>query len=446
MELHTVTTTYQGNVEESKRKTVEFTPDSGVEMPVVNLYPQITYQTFEGFGGAFTEAAGYAYSQMSAQKREEIVNSYFGPDGLGYRFARISVDSCDFALGHYEADSDPDDVKFEKFSLVRDEQYVQPLLRAAETAAGEKLGVMLSPWSPPAYMKTTGQRNGGGKLKPEYADRWAEYLCRYIEEYRKRGFDVRMLTIQNEPKAAQTWDSCEYTAEEEKAFLRDHLYPAMQSHGLTDIEVCIWDHNKERCFERAEAIIDKTTDPMVAGVCFHWYSGDHFDTLRLVRERYPDKKLVFSEGCVEYSRFHAENQLQNAQMYAHDILGNLNAGMNCSLDWNILLDEKGGPNHVQNYCDAPMMCDLQNDTVEKKLSFTYIGHFSKWIRPGAQRIACSTYTDRLEVTAFRNPDGALALVMLNRTEEAFPVSLRLQGQTAQTEVPANSIVSGIIRL
>lgn len=235
-----------------------------------------------------------------------------------------------------------------------------------------------------------------------------------------------------------------YTAEEEKEFLRDFLYPSLVKNGLQDIEVHIWDHNKERMFERACTIIDKETDQMVNGVAFHWYTGEHFDAIQLVHEKFPDKKLIFTEGCVEYSRFSLAGQLENAQMYAYDIIGNLNAGMTAFMDWNLILNKEGGPNHVNNFCDAPIMCDTEQDIVQEKLSFTYIGHFSRYIEPGAKRIASTKYTDKLHLVSMKNPNGSIVVVLLNRSNEEVPVALRMEGQVVEFLVPASSIVTGFI--
>jgi glucosylceramidase len=444
MELTLTSTAYlQGKVKKTQH-TAAFKADPGVENHAVSLYPGVQYQEIMGFGGAVTEAAGYVFSRMSREKQQEILDAYFGPDGNQYTMARVSIDSCDFALGNYSAVTDPKDEAFATFTLKRDEQYVLPLLHRAQEAAKTKLNLMLSPWSPPAFMKSNGQKNGGGYLLPEYYGQWADYICRYIKEYQARGYNVTMITVQNEPKAVQTWDSCIYTAEEEKAFLRDFLYPALEKNSLADVGIYIWDHNKERVYERARDIIDEKTVKMVKGVAFHWYSGEHFEAVRLVSEQFPDKKLVFSEGCVEYSRFGADDQLSHARMYAHDIIGNLKAGMHGYLDWNILLNEKGGPNHVGNFCEAPLMCDPEKNTVERKLSFEYIGHFSRFIKPGAIRIASSAYTDKLDTVSFINPDGTLVSVYLNKTGRALPVVIRLNGQVASFTLAANAIATGVI--
>lgn len=439
-----ITTSYENNqklanVQDLKMKMEE----KGVENQVVNLYPEIEYQTLLGFGGALTEAAGYAFSKLSKENQEKVIERYFGENGNSYCMVRTHIDSCDFSLGVYSAMNDPEDIEMKSFTLDRDEEYILPLLRAAKKKSAEPLDLMLSPWSPPAFMKTNGEKIHGGKLKAEYREFWAEYICRYIKEYENKGFKVNRVTIQNEPAAVQSWDSCIYTAEEEKEFLRDYLYPALEKNHLSHVKINIWDHNKERMYERATTIIDQNTDKMVDGVAFHWYSGDHFEAINITHEAYPNKELIFTEGCVEYSRF-GTNQLQNAQMYAHDIIGNLNGGMTGFIDWNILLDEKGGPNHVGNFCDAPIMINTEQNTFEVKLSCDYIGHFSRYIKKGAKRIAFSKYTSDLEMTAFKNKDDSIVLVMLNRTDRDLPVVIRMDGKLIEFSVAKNSIATALL--
>lgn len=443
MKLTYYTTTYENNQKETTKKEYTFADDGGQEDEVINLYPQMQYQMIEGFGGAVTDSAGYIYSLMGEAEKEQMLREYFGAEEMKYNLVRIPIDSCDFSLAHYEADSEEADEKLEHFSFERVEKYILPMLRDAEKMYGKKLNIMLTPWSPPVYMKTNGDRNHGGKLKEEYRRRWAEYICRYIEEYQKRGFEIRRMSLQNEPKAVQTWDSCIFTAEEEKVFLRDYMWPALKAHHLEHIEIYLWDHNKERAYEWAETIIDEETTDMIAGVAFHWYSGDHFEALRMIRERFPDKKLLLSEACIEYSKFAADDYLNNAQKYAHDMIGNLNEGMNTFVDWNLVLDEKGGPNHVGNYCDAPYLFD----TAKKELHATniqgYLWHFSHFIEEGAVRIGMSRYTDKLEVTAFQK-DERIVFVVLNRTKEDLPAYVRLGDECVKIEAKALSIASGVI--
>jgi glucosylceramidase len=439
-------TTYENGKAETWTEEIQSVMDEGQEREAVNLFPDFTYQTLEGFGGTLTEAAAYTWHQMGEKVRMEFLEACYGKDGLGYTQARMAIDSCDACLGNYSAMDQEGDEELKSFSIKRDEKYILPFLRAAEKVKGESLSVMLSPWSPPPFMKTNGEKNHGGKLLEKYYGLWADYLCRFVEEYRKNDVSVKRLSVQNEPDATQIWDSCRYDAEEEKRFLKDFLYPAMKRRGLTEVELFIWDHNKERALERTLAVIDEETRSMVKGVAFHWYSGDHFEALDMIRERLPEKKLLFSEGCVEYSRFSSADQLSNARMYGHDIAGDLNHGACAFIDWNILLNSQGGPNHVNNFCDAPMMYDVVTGRLVKKLSYTYIGHFSRYLLPGSVRIGMSRYTDEIDVTAFKRPDHKLAAVLMNRTERDMPVYLRLQGQLVKLTVPGDGIGTALLEL
>lgn len=418
--------------------------DEGVEKQVVNLYPEQEFQTIEGFGGAVTDASGYVYSLMDDGQRREVIETYFSPERMRYGLVRVHMDSCDFSTGMYEAMSDPTDRELKSFSFARTEQYILPMLSDAQQAAGKPLELMLSAWSPPAFMKTNGQRTGGGKLKPEYRDFWADYICRYIEEFRKRGFHVRRISVQNEPKAVQTWDSCVFTAQEEREFLRDHLRPALRTHGMGDTEVFIWDHNKERLYERVRDVMDESVRGLVDGAAFHWYSGEHFETLDLVRRQYPELKLIASESCIEYLFHDREKQFDSAAMLVHELMGDLNHGICAFYDWNLLLDENGGPNHVGNWCHAPFLYDTQAKKLRPQLLQRYFNHFSHYIAPGAVRIGLSRYTDALEAAAFRNPDGGVAVVLFNRGGRPLPVNLRLEGRMAQLTLPAETVASVLI--
>lgn len=443
MKLKYITTTYENNVKKTVERIREFVDDGGRENQLINLYPHVKYQTLEGFGGAITDSAGYIFSLMNDGQKREMLEKYFGRDGLRYRLVRIPIDSCDFSLEHFEADPEEADQTFENFSFERVERYILPLLDAATEIYGDDLEIMLSPWSPPAYMKTNGERNNGGSLKPEYNKRWAEYICRYIEEYRRRGYKVTRLTMQNEPKAVQPWDSCVYTAKEQRIFLKDYMYPALKAHHLEDIGIYIWDHNKERALEWAETIIDADTDSLVKGIAFHWYSGDHFEVLDMIRERFPDKELLLSEACIEYRHFAPDDYIHNAQKYAHEIIGNFNHGMRTFIDWNILLNEEGGPNHVGNYCDAPFLYDTGKGRLMEGNIYGHIWHFGHFIEPGAARIGFSRYTDKLEVTAFQNRSN-IVFVLLNRTGEKLDAYIRLHDQCVRVEAEPDSISTGII--
>lgn len=411
---------------------------------MLKIYPELEEQEIEGFGGAFTEAAAETFAELTEGAKKEFLEGYFGESGLRYVLGRIHMNSCDFALGNYTYVEEGDE-DLHSFDISHDRARIIPLVKQAmECSKTEDFGILVSPWSPPAYMKTNGEMNHGGKLLDKYRKLWADYYVRFLLELKKEGLPVKYLTVQNEPEAVQTWDSCIYTAQEEGAFAADYLAPALKEAGLEDIQIFIWDHNKENMYDRAKGSFSVPgCREAVSGVAMHWYTGDHFDGIRAVKKAYPEKKIFFTEGCVEYSRFADSGEVQKAEMYAHDILGNLKAGMEAYFDWNLLLNAQGGPNHVGNFCAAPMMA-VEKGGIEKRLSYYYIGHFSRYIRPGAKRILASCFTEDLETAAFLNGDGSRVAVLLNRTEKAIPVCLTENDGAVYLEINAHSICTVIL--
>ena len=444
MRLELFTTFGSGGWQEQFHQLVSFGSDTGEENNVVNLYPELTYEMLEGFGGAITESAAYVYSLMDEKQKKQLLATYFTPERMNYQFVRLHLDSCDFSLEQYEAMSDPSDRAMDSFTLERMETYVLPMLRDAQEAAGRPLELMVSPWSPPAFMKTSSRREGGGKLRPEYRQFWAEYLCRYIQELKSRGFHIRRMTLQNEPMAVQTWDSCVFTAKEQRDFLVDSMYPAMAAHGLEDIEIFLWDHNKERAYEWMRDAVDPVSGPMIAGTAFHWYSGDHFEILELIRNQFPDKKLIASESCIEFFKFDTKDAVSAARYLAHELIGDLNHGMTAFYDWNLLLDENGGPNYAENFCLAPFLYNTKTGKLVPQLLQQYLEHFSHHLLPGSVRIGHSRYTEEIDVTAWKRPDGTLAVILLNKTDSLMPVCLRVNGQIGECLLSPASITTGII--
>lgn len=396
-------------------------------MSLVKPYPERKRQQMKGFGGAFTEAAGYCYSKLPEEKKQEFLQAYFGREGLRYEVGRTHINSCDFALENYDAWAEGERNPAH-LDLTRANRYVLPLIKDAMKLCGDRLELLLSPWSPPAEMKTNGEMNHGGRLKPECRRDWAIYIAAYIGKLREEGLKIRYLTVQNEPEAVQTWDSCVYHAQEETAFLRDYLSPALEEAGLSDVKILIWDHNKEIIFDRAlEILSDPRSEKQIYGIAMHWYTGDHFQGVALTKETFPDKEIFFTEGCVEYSRFEDSDETAKAEMYAHDMIGNFTSGVSAFFDWNLLLDAEGGPNHAGNFCAAPVMVTPDGQDFEKRLSYYYIGHFSRYIEKGAYAVPVTAYSAYAETAAFVNPSGQRVVVLLNRQDREIPVEIGEQG-------------------
>jgi glucosylceramidase len=403
------------------------------------------FQTFVGIGGALTDAAAETYAKLPEAKRRELIRAYYDPkEGIGYSLARTNIHSCDFSSDSYTYVAEGDR-ELKTFSIEHDQRYRIPLIKDAIAAAGGKLTLFASPWSPPAWMKDNKNMLHGGKLRPEYADAWARYFVKFVKAYEAAGIPVWGLTVQNEPMAVQRWESCFFTAEEERDFVRDHLGPTLAKSGLGDRKLIVWDHNRTLMYERARVMLD---DPKAAkyvwGVGFHWYVDDAYENVQRVHEAYPKIHLMLTEACLYPWDRSKMNDWHWGERYGTSILRDLNNGTEGWTDWNILLDETGGPNHVQNFCYAPVHADTQTGELLFMNSFHYIGHFSKFIRPGARRVTASATTDTIETTAFKNPEGSIAVVVLNTTDKDQPFTLKVGSDVAPTSSPAHSIMTLVI--
>lgn len=409
------------------------------ETEMINIYPDIEYQTLLGFGGSITEAAGYSFKKLSKEKQSEFIKDYFSPDGLNYSLVRLPIGSCDFSLESYSYSYKRD---LSDFSITKDQEYILPLLKAA--SAVKNLTIFASPWSPPAFMKNIHWLKFGGKLRRKYKQTYADYFAKYIKAYKEEGFDINYVTVQNEPNAIQPWESCLYNPEQEADFAINYLEPTFRKNGL-NTKILIWDHNKDRLFSRALNEFSIEGSEKISGVAYHYYSGNHFENLNLVREKFPDKILIHTEGCTGFTNFNPDVEIGCGELYAHDILGDLNSGSNGYIDWNLILDHTGGPNHKKNYCNSPIMLSQNEADYIKNLTYYYIGHFSKFITPGAKRIAFSRYTDNLEVTSFKNPDNSIAIIIMNKNNYDIQYNICIDSRFFNDHIEGNTIYTYIIK-
>ena len=412
----------------------------------VFVNPQKSFQTLLGIGGAITDASAEVFASLPVEKQEEFLTAYYDKEqGIGYSLCRTPIHSCDFSSRSYTY-VEEGDTALETFSIDHDRTYKIPLIKKATEAAGGSLLLYASPWSPPAFMKDNNNMLQGGKLLPEYRDAWARYYAKFIRAYEAEGMPVWGITVQNEPMAVQRWESCIYTAEEERDFLRDHLGPILEAEGLGDKKIVVWDHNRDLINHRANTIFE---DPEAAkyawGIGFHWYETwaggtPMFSNLGNIKESFPTKNLLFTEGCQEGFRTDRYQYWPHAERYGRSIINDFNNGTVGWTDWNILLDQQGGPNHVGNYCFAPIHGNTETGELIYTPTYYYIGHFSKFIRPGAKRISTASSRSPLLSTSFLNADNSLVSVVMNQSDQ--PIEYRLYAGTAAAislRIPARAI-------
>ena len=418
----------------------ELSKDTAKIKSKITIEPKNQRQEILGFGGSFTEASSSIYKELDEEKKEEIIESYFGENGNKYSMARTHINSCDFSLGNYAHVEDENDLELETFSLERNKISLIPMIIDALKKRKNRIRIMASPWSPPAWMKTTGEMNFGGKLKSEYRDTWADYYCKFIENCEKENVPIWGLSIQNEPEAKQTWDSCLYTAEEERDFIKNHLGPSLKKHNLLDRKVIIWDHNRDVMVERARTVLsDPDAAKYVWGTGFHWYCGDHFDNVQKVHDEFPDKQLIFTEGCQEGGPHIGSWDL--GERYATSIINDLNRWTVAWIDWNLILNEQGGPNHVGNYCSAPIIVDTRSQDLLYQSSYYYIGHFSRFILPRDKIINSKNTNDKIDVLSSINDQNIVNTVIQNKNESRVEVNYNRGKVNSVFSIPERSIVT-----
>lgn len=422
------------------------------EVAVVNIFDKIEYQEILGFGGAFTESSAYNYSLLTDENKKKFMEMYFDREkGIGYNFGRTHINSCDFSLDIYSYVQKGDET-LETFDISRDKKYIIPFIKDALKYCNDELVLFASPWSPPEYMKDNQSVIGGGKLLEEYKKVWSLYYAKYIKAFADNGIKISALSVQNEPMAKQTWESCNYSDQDEKEFLEKYLIPTLNKENLSDVKIILWDHNKERIYDRTEKILkdNKELSDKIWAVGHHWYTGDHFDGLRLVHEQF-DKPLICTEFCCSL----ADDLIQSAERYAKEICGNFNNFEIASCDWNLLLNDKGGPFHnrskttvsvpgvvfddVSGGCLAPVLRNCETNELDITPIYYYIGHFSKYLMRGARRIATTKYTDALDVCAFKNPSGEIVCVIMNSSNLDLPVNIRIKDSVTEIQINAHTI-------
>ena len=414
--------------------------EKGSHLDSLNIKKDHVKQEILGFGGAFTESSSSIYKSLNPEKREEIIEAYFGRTGNQYNMGRTHINSCDFSLENYAHCDTPGDIELSTFSISRDKKMIIPFIKDALKQSLNNIKILASPWSPPAWMKTNKEMNNGGKLINKYRSSWANYYCKYIEYYEREEIPIWGISIQNEPEAKQTWDSCLYSAEEERDFIKHFLGPALEHHDLLSKKVVIWDHNRDVMVERARKVLeDPIASKYVWGTGFHWYNGDHFEAVQQVHDEFPDKNLIFTEGCQENGPHIGSWKL--GERYATSIINDLNRWTRAWLDWNLILNETGGPNHVGNYCSAPIIVDTQSDTILYQSSYYYIGHFSRFLKRGDQIVKSNLESKTLLALSSINKSDELTSVVMNKSDQNIDFTYSIDEIKLKLKIPSRSIIT-----
>jgi glucosylceramidase len=372
------------------------------------------------------------------------------------------MNSCDFSLSNYSYSPVADDVNLAHFSIQEDKDDLIPMILDAMSISKEGFRIIASPWTASPWMKDNNHWVGG-KLLPKYYDTWALFFSKYADAYKKEGIDIWGFTVENEPHGnGNNWESMHYTPDEMTQFVQHHLGPKLEADGKGDIMILGYDQNREGLKEWVDSMYkDEASSKYFDGTAIHWYESTYHyfpEELQYAHQKAPNKYLIQTEACVDdevpvwkndpwywkkeatdwgYIWREEENKYLHpkyapANRYARDIIGCLNNWVDGWVDWNMVLDTQGGPNWFKNWCIAPVIVDPKNDEVYFTPLYYIMAHFSKYIRPGAEVIGVEKTDDELMVTAAKNPDNSISVVVFN--EGKTPKSFKLQHEKVSKHI------------
>lgn len=439
----------------------------------IKLIPDQKYQEIIGFGGSFTESSAYLLNQLGKENRKLIIDAYFGEQGAKYSLTRTHINSCDFSVSNYSYAPVADDMTLENFSIDEDRDDIIPMIKEAMAVSKDGFKILSSPWTAPPWMKDNKQWTGG-KLLPKYNDTWALFFSKYITAYKKEGIDIWGLTVENEPLGNNSnWESMHYSPEEMVEFVSKHMGPKLEADGH-DVKILGYDQNRDELGEWADIMYkDEESSKYFDGMAIHWYASTYDvmpESLQHCYKKAPNKLMIQSEACVDSeiphwnddawywskegtdwgwdwapdSQKHLHPKYVPVYRYARDIIGCMNNHVQGWIDWNMVLDRQGGPNWFKNWCVAPVIVDPEKDEVYFTPLYHTMAHFSKYIRPGAVRIGFEISDEEVLMTAAKNPDGSIALVILNMKEEAKNIKISLGDRSVNVKINAQAIQTVII--
>jgi glucosylceramidase len=458
----------------SLKKITDFSQNSN---PItITLNPEEKFQTITGFGGAFTESSAYLVNKLSEGNRKKIMNAYFGADGANYSLTRTHINSCDFSLKHYAYAMVDDDKNLEHFSIEEDKNNnLIPMILQAKAISKEGFKIIASPWTSPPWMKDN-KNWVGGKLLPEYYDTWALYFSKYIDAYKKEGIDIWGVTVENEPHGnGNNWESMLFSPQEMTNFVQNHLGPKLEKDGKGNIKILGYDQNRAGIKEWVDEMYkDEASSKYYSGTAVHWYESTYEvfpDDLQYAHNKAPNKYLIQTEACVDSEIPHWKDdawywkkeatdwgwdwasekdkylhpKYAPVNRYAVDIIGCLNNWVDGWVDWNMVLDTKGGPNWFKNWCVAPVIVNPETDEVYFTPLYYVMSHFSKFMRPGAIKIGCVIDNKELLATAVKNLDNSIALVVFNPTDKIQNLEIKLTNQTKHISINAKALQTVVIK-
>jgi glucosylceramidase len=465
-EAHVWVTTPDGAMRLSDHGSVPFRPGGSSNL-AISIDPSRTYQRMDGFGASITDSSAHLLLGLDRRTREATMTSLFSPrNGNGLSVLRQPMGASDFvAHDFYTYDDLPageTDYDMSRFSIAHDRATVLPLLRKAR-ALNERLKVIASPWSAPAWMKTNGSLIGGRLIDdPRIYAAYARYFVKFVRGYERAGVPVYALTVQNEP---QNRNPSGYPGMDlpvaQEARLIEELGPALRAAGL-DTKILGYDHNwamhpgdiestppgEQPETEYPSDLLSSGAGRFVAGTAFHCYFGDPSRQTELHRA-FPDKGIWFTECSGSHGPSDPPGQVFSDTLKWHArnlVLGVTRNWGKTVVNWNLALDPSGGP-HLGG-CDtcSGVVTVGPGDRVTDNAEYFTLGHLARFVRPGARRIASTSFgttgwNGQVMDAAFRNRDGSIALVVHNENDDPRTFAVAQGGRSFDYTLPGGALAT-----
>lgn len=404
--------------------------------PGVTVDASQQFQSILGFGGAFTDASCYLLGKMEPARRRQLLEEFFGRDGLGLSVGRTCIGASDYSCSAYSYDDTTvADPELKHFSIEHDRGYILPVLREA-LATQPDLFLFSTPWSPPGWMKTGGSLLGGS-MRKEYFQSYAQYFVKFLEAYKAAGVPIRAVTTQNEVDTDQDgkMPAALWGQEYEAGFIKAFLAPALQAANL-DTKIWLLDHN----YDLWGRVMDMMSDPEVLqhvdGVAWHGYVGQP-DAMTRIHDSFPAQNAYWTEGGPFYD---APDYLTDWAKWSGTYAQILKNWARCIVGWNLLLDEKGSPNIGPFTCGGMVTLDSKTHELTRSGQYWAFAHYSRAVQRGARAIASKADQAGVEHVAFANPDGSYVLVLTNAGDEVR-VECRFGDKAMPVTLARNSVLT-----
>jgi glucosylceramidase len=412
---------------------------------VITVTETTKYQTIDGFGASLTDSAAWViWNDLSAAQRAALMQQLFSPTvGIGLSFLRQPMGATDFTVsGNYSYDDVPAgqaDPQLANFTVAHDTAYIIPLLKEA-LAINPAIKVAALPWSPPAWMKTSGIMSGGD-MNAIYFPSLARYFVFYLQAYQQAGIPVYAISVQNEPlTSTSSYPSEHLGASDESNFIANYLAPALNGAGLSTVKIFAYEHNWANT-DYPESVLASAASTYVVGSSFHCYNG-RVGAQSTVKVAYPEKDIWFTECSGTEGSSFAGDLVWNSQNL---LVGATRNWARSILLWNLVLDQNSGPtNGGCANCRGVITIDSSKSpaTITNNVEYYVLGHLAKFVVPGAHRIDSNTFSDEgIEDVAFENPDGSIILFVLNSLTVAASFSVSWHNAYFDYTLPAQSVVT-----